>query len=156
MSVDMLPRLKKNALRISFIVVSLSLVVIVIAHELSIYKLKETQVIYLSVFSRIVKIPNYFILETGIADEINLKDRRNQRIVIGSSTRLKRDFLDYLRKSTIVEHEKCGLMVLTSKTDNIANTLVYDSKSYMWFVGVEAELVEKVIGDICSEADVTP
>lgn len=152
----MLPRLKKNALRISFIVVSLSLVVIVIAHELSIYKLKETQVIYLSVFSRIVKIPNYFILETGIADEINLKDRRNQRIVIGSSTQLKRDFLDYLRKTTIVETEKCGLMVLTSKTDNIANTLVYDSKSYMWFVGVETELVEKVIGDICSEADVTP
>lgn len=84
--------LKTNAWKLSTVVTGLALIVVYTLDKFVIDRLADSQVVHIHIFERTVRVPNSYVLDRVVVDEIKLIGPKG-RILIGPITSNKNSFL---------------------------------------------------------------
>jgi hypothetical protein len=105
----------------------------------------------LNVFSRIIELPNGFVLDGTKVNEVVLR-REKELITIGEFTdERKNKLLPYLQRGPHVNKFGCGISFLASNPEGVNTVLLFKDQRYLIFWGVQKGVSEKAISRICDK-----
>lgn len=114
-----------------------------------IYTYKFRCVTYLNVFSRIIELPNSFVIDSSKVNELVFR-RGKELITVGEFTGEKKfNLITYLQSGSYVNGQGCDVSYLASTPEGINTVMLFQGERYLIFWGVQGEVSEKIVSDIC-------
>jgi len=70
-------------------------------------------------------------------------------ILVGQRGELKPEFWDWVSKSKQREHERCGINIVNTVSQEIRSVLAYDDRYYILFVAVPDAEIDSSLDNLC-------
>ncbi len=140
--------LKTNAWKASTFAASIALIAVYALDKFVIDRLVETRVVRIRIFDRIVKVPNSYMFDGVIIDEVRLTSQ-NGKILMGRITPNKKKFVDYVHKQQVRIRNECGVKFVFSKIENSEFALLSNASEFMFITNPDKRLIANIRNDIC-------